>query len=338
MATIKDVAKVAGVSISTVSHVLNGTRFVSPDTAEKVMSAVAGLHYAPSAVARSLKQSRTRTLGMLVTRSANPFFAEVVQGVEDACYRKGYQLLLSNTANDEQRQLACLQSLVERRVDGLILLSIADTPLLRQQLATLSEMPLLLLDTDIAGVKALRVKGDANKGGYQAARCLLARGRREIGFIGHTACHPVTEERLQGVRRAVAEQGVGIPDSWVIDGNLDCESGYSAMRRLLHLPERPDAVIAANDLMAMGAMRAIQEQGLRIPEDIALVGYDDIALTAYTSPPLTTIRQSGDKMGQMAAEVLIAAIAGDGEREHSVVIEPELVLRGTVAAAAQRPH
>ena len=338
MATIKDVAKAAGVSISTVSHVLNGTRFVRPDTTEKVMSAVAGLHYAPSAVARSLKQSRTRTLGMLVTRSANPFFAEVVQGVEDACYRQGYQLLLSNTANDEQRQLACLQSLVERRVDGLILLSIADTPLLRQQLATLNEMPLLLLDTDIAGIKALRVKGDSIKGGYQAARCLLAQGRREIGFIGHTSRHPVTEERLQGVRHAASEQGVGIPDSWIIDGNLDCESGYSAMCRLLHLPERPDAVIAANDLMAMGAMRAIQEQGLRIPEDIALIGYDDIALTAYTSPPLTTIRQSGDKMGQMAAETLIAAIAGNGECEHSVVIEPELVQRGTVATSDQQPH
>ncbi len=328
MATIKDVARRACVSISTVSHVLNGTRFVSEDTTQQVQQAVKDLNYKPSALARSLKTNRTNTIGMLTGSNTNPFFAEVIHGVEACCYERGYHLVLCNSGDDLNKQASYLQTLEEKRIDGLLVMSANSDPaffdLLRDRQSDRRVRPLVVLDCHEPNLEADIIMEDPEQGGYEATRYLLAHGHTAIGCISGPKGISPSSGRLAGYGRAMAEAGRRVDNNWLLEGELTAESGYQQAVKLLNHGKLPTALFIGNDLMAMGVMCAIQERGFKIPQDISVIGYDNIELAAYTFPPLTTINQPKSELGRLAANTLI-------DRIENPAIKPEVrTLRSTL--------
>ena len=331
MSTIKRVAAHAGVSATTVSHVLNRTRPVSEETRLAVEKAVRQLRYVPSAVARSLRQQATNTVGLLISDNANPFFAELSRGIEDVCYRHGYSVFLCNSYEDADRQERHLRMLLERRVDGVLVGSTGDLDAVARQLAD-ADVPVVVVDRPVPGAQADTVRIDHALGSYLATRHLLELGHRAIGCITGPASAPsVSPPRLAGYRRALVEWGLEAPARWVTEGDFTARGGYLAAGRLL-LQARLTALFVSNDPMAIGAMRRVAEWGLSIPRDFSVVGFDGIALGAYVEPGLTTVNQSTRHLGEVAAARLIERIRGERSgRFLDVVIEPKLVVRGSTA-------
>ena len=304
MTSIKDVARMAGVSVTTVSHVLNKTRAVHAGTQARVMAAVHSLGYVPSAVARSLKMNATHTIGMLVPNNSNPYFAELVRAVEDACFAAGYALLLCNTDDNADRQQVYLDVLSQKRVDGLIVASTSDDALMSLHLSK-TAIPMVLIDRAIAGLNQPCVQTDHVQGGMLATQHLLGLGHQRIACIGGPEQLHSSEQRVCGWRQAL--QQVGLPADLLTYGDFTVNGGYMAMWSLLHAAPtaRPTAVLACNDLMAMGALRAVHECDLRVPQDVAVVGYDDIELASYTHPALTTVAQPVVAMAHQAMALLL---------------------------------
>ncbi|MGI9281754.1 MAG: LacI family DNA-binding transcriptional regulator [Endozoicomonas sp.] len=334
MATIKDVARQAGVSISTVSHVLNGTRFVSEDKAYRVRQAVEALNYKPSAVARSLKTNKTYTIGMLTGSNANPFFAEVIHGVEATCYERGYHLVLCNSDDNLDKQASYLQTLEEKRIDGLLVMSAHSDPGFFEMLREHCQWPLVILDCQAPGMEADVIMEDPEQGGYEATRHLLDNGHRSIACISGPADLSPSSQRLAGYHRALEESGIPAENGWIVEGRLTAESGFEAVNRLLdgldNGQQPPSALFVGNDLMAMGVICALQTRGYRIPDDISVIGYDDIELASYTSPPLTTIHQPKAELGRLAADTLITRIENPGQKPEVKTLRSTLVERQSV--------
>lgn len=328
LATIKDVARLAGVSTSTVSHVINQNRYVSSEIQDRVTAAITQLSYTPSALARSLKMNQTRTIGMLVTTSSNPFYAEVVKGVEDSCYERGYSLILCNTADDEQRMSRSLETLMQKRVDGILLMCneghISLSPLFERY----PQLPIVMMDwSPFTGISDV-IEENASLGGELATQHLIDRGYQNIACITGPLDKSTAERRLKGYARALYRAGRIYRDDYVVNADFEFAGGVAAMEQLLTVSPRPDAVFAGNDAMAVGVYQALYQAQLRIPEDIAVIGYDDIELSRYLTPPLSTIHQPKDTLGQLAIDLLLHRIEGKVEEEQvSLVLTPELVLR-----------
>jgi LacI family transcriptional regulator len=337
MATIKDVASRAGVSATTVSHVVNATRPVSDAVRARVDEAIRALGYVPSAVARSLKSNTTRTLGMLIPNSSNPYFAEIVRAVEDRCFAAGYTLILCNTDDAPQRQSVYLKVLAERRIDGLIVVSTGDDDALVAQLHGL-QMPAVLLDREIADPGCDMVETAHAEGALLAVRHLTALGHRRIACIAGPAHVTAGEQRIAGWRQALAEAGVASPaDALLWRGGFTSQGGYEAMQAVLRgtpgMP-RPSAVFVCNDLMAIGALRAAHESAVRVPEDLSVVGFDDIELAAYASPPLTTVAQPKERIGALAVGMLLERLGSPRREARKVMLQPELRVRASTARHA----
>jgi len=339
-ATIKDVARIAGVSVSTVSHVVNRTRPVAAGTASRVEQAVNDLGYRPSGVARALKGDRMRTLGMLVTSSTNPFFAEVIRGVEERCFERGYSLILCNTGDFEPRLSSYLSTLLSKRIDGLVVMT---TNVSRDFLARLDirrGLPVIALDTGpIDGVSL--VNDDSVAGGRLAGDFLIGRGFRRIAILAGPQGHPRSAERLQGVHEAAAAWGIELDFQVIEADELTLSGGYRAMQELLASkpgPGRCEAVFCCNDLIAAGALCALAKSGLSVPRDISVMGYDDIELAAYTVPPLTTIRQPASDIGRRAADVLIDRLQSGDTQTQDERLPPVLIQRQSVGWAAGREN
>lgn len=330
MATIKDVAKLAGVSTSTVSHVMNATRFVSDDMRERVNEAVRALDYRPSSIARSLKVKRTGTIGMLVTTSSNPFFAEVVQGVEQRCYERGYTLFLCNTKGDVSRMKANLDALEEKRVDGLLVLcSVSNKALLRLFESQVS-VPIVVTDGEPATDNIDRIYDNSQYGGYIATQHLIKMGHTQIGCVSGPMDRRSASERVEGFLKAMGEAGLKVRKDWIIEGDFNCESGIQAMRILHHLPERPDALFVCNDMMAFGVINEATRIGIQVPADLSIIGYDDIYIARYMTPPLTTIHQPTSKLGTMVVDTLLDRLDTKRSKGEIIRIEPNLVKRESV--------
>ena len=332
MATIKDVARHAQVSVTTVSHVLNGTRHVAPAGRQRVEQAIRELAYVPSAIARSLKRNNTRTLGMLIPNSSNPYFAEVVHAVEDRCFGAGYNLILCNTKDEAHRQGSYLQVLAERRIDGLIVVSTGHDASLAQQLQGLA-IPTLLVDREIEVPEQPcdLVETAHRQGGWLATQHLLGLGHRRIACIGGPEGLLPSEQRIAGWRDALAAAGQDA-SGLLWHGHFTSQGGFDAMRGLLGLTQPPSAVFVANDLMAMGALCAAHERHLRVPEALSIVGFDDIELAAFTSPPLTTVAQPKQRIGALAVDMLLERIDGKRQDRRQVLLQPELALRGSTTS------
>ena len=336
MATIKDVARHAEVSVTTVSHVVNGTRRVSPEGRERVEAAIRALGYVPNAIARSLKSNNTRTLGMLIPNSSNPYFAEIVHAVEDRCFGAGYNLILCNTNDEAHRQGTYLQVLAERRIDGLIVVSTGHDATLPNQLAGLG-IPTVLVDREIeiAEQPCDLVETAHMQGGLLATQHLLQLGHQRIACIGGPTGLAPSEQRIAGWRSALVAAGLGQGDGLLWHGHFTSQGGYEAMHALLRAATPPTAVFVCNDLMAMGALCAAHERGLRLPEALSMVGFDDIELTAFTSPPLTTVAQPKQRIGALAVDMLLERIDGKRQDARKVMLQPELRVR---ASTAPRPQ
>jgi len=309
-ATIGDVARRAGVSTATVSRVLAGLGGARADTRERVLDAARELGYRPSAVARSLKLRTTQTLGLIITDIENPFFPQLVRAVEDVAREHGFALLLCNATDDPDREASYLDLLVDRRVDGVV---IAVSGLGARHGEWLAEppLPVVLVNTVAPGLPHPSIASDSADGGRQAAAHLLDLGHRRIGVLTAGVRNADAPARVAGVRRALEERGLAAGAVPIVVGEPGVGGGEAALERLLADAPDTTGVIAYNDLMAIGAMRAIRASGRTVPGDISVVGFDDVAIAAYTDPPLTTIAQAIGELGRWAVERLVERLSDD---------------------------
>ena len=323
--TIADVAREAGVSRQTVSRVLNGKGEIRASTRESVTHVIERLGYSPSGIARSLATNKTLTVGLVVPDITNPFFPEIARGVEDVARERGYEMFLCNSVEDPEREDDVLRALQDKRVDGTIICSsrLSDERLfsrLRQQRAA------VLVNRHAPPELAGTVRVDDAEGTFQAVDHLLAGGRSAIGFL----CGPPTSrsgiERVRGFKSALSAAGTGFDETLMRPCPPDPKGGYEAALALLS--ERPeiDGLVCYNDLVAVGALRACAGLGSRVPDDVAIVGCDDIMVARLLSPALTTLRVPKYDIGATAARMLLDRINGRGGKDE-VLLQPELIVR-----------
>lgn len=326
MTTIREVAESAGVSYATVSHVINNTRLVSPETRERVLAAMSKLNYRPNALARSLRQGKTNTIGLVLPDSANPFFAEISRSIEDEAFKQGYSVFLCNTELDTQRELFYVDVLSKKQVDGIIFVAAGDQAdsldfLLRQN------MPVVMVDRDVPNVEVDAVLTDNQLGGYLATRHLIELGHRRIACIAGPSSITPSAERVIGYRRALEEANLPYEENLVVCGDYHSQSGMEITHAILQMNPRPTAIFALNDLMALGALRAVAEVDCSVPEDLAVVGYDDLELAHFTNPPLTTIAQPKKEIGAQAVNLLVDRMSQRSRPPIRLVLAPELIVR-----------
>lgn len=328
MSTIKHVAARAGVSFTTVSHVLNGTRRVSESARQRVEQAIAEMGYSPSAVARSLKTSETFVLGVLVPNITNPFFAELTRGIEDFCRQTDYSVFLCNSDDDPERQGRYLQTLLERRVDGLLLAAAAGEAEALARRLEAARVPTVVVDRDVPGLTADMVRVDHQGGARLAVRHLLSLGHRAIACLSGPSQFAVSRARVAGWREAMAEAGIKVKARWLLEGDFSAPVGHELTRSLLAQGE-VSAIFASNDLLAIGALRAAAEQGVAVPDVLSVIGFDGIDLGGYVHPGLTTVGHPIRTLGETAAGVLIERIAQRGADKREVVLPAALIERGS---------
>lgn len=329
MATIADIAKEAGVSRATVSLALNGKPGVAPETRRRILEIAERLNYRPNASARGLALQRTQTIGVIVPDISSPFYAELVRGVEQEASRQGFYLILATTLGKASREERCFQLLGERRVDGILILTPRGDEELVQRIQGRG-FPLVVVDRDIPSSDGVvEVIVDNFHGALSAVNHLLSLGRQRIAYINGIPELQASRDRLRGYKVALQEYGLELNPKQIVTGNFTWEGGYEAMKELLSSCPHVDSVFAASDSMAIGAIRAIREQGLRVPEDIAVVGFNDVPLAAQVDPPLTTVRQPIGEMGEIACHLLIQLIEGKVIPHRKVILQTQLVVRGS---------
>ncbi|MCL6614128.1 MAG: LacI family transcriptional regulator [Firmicutes bacterium] len=334
-ATIKDVARLAGVSRSTVSRVLNAKSEVDPETATRVWQAVKELDYHPNTSARALVRQRTDTIGVMVADVTNPFYEKIIKGIEATANAAGLNLAFYNSYEDlAGRRKIILSALEGSRVDGLIVVGshLGDKSTLLEMAAR--GLAISLVERNFADPSIPCVVSDNKTGARLAVEHLLGLGHRRIAFITGNLHYQTAIERLEGYKETLSSHGIPIEDELIAFGDFEHKSGYEAMKQLLALPQRPTAVFASNDMMAIGAMQAIGEAGLSVPGDVAVVGYDDITFASMVYPQLTTIRQPLYEMGALAAQGLIERLRNGHDTEPFKKFLPvELVIRKSCGAS-----
>ncbi|NOH78810.1 LacI family DNA-binding transcriptional regulator [Vibrio sp. RE86] len=330
MATMKDIAKLAGVSTSTVSHVINKSRFVSEEISERVNKAARELNYRPSALARSLKVNRTKTIGMLVTTSTNPFFGEVVKGVERSCYHQGYNLILCNTEGDNERMRGSIDTLLQKRVDGLILMCSSLEGERIDVFEQYPDIPVVVMDWGPMLFTSDKIQDNSLRGGYLAAKHLIDNGHKDIGCITGPLIKHQAQMRYEGYKRALIEAQLSFHADWIVESDFECEGGYEAFNRMYEKGPLPSSIFVCNDMMAMGVINAAHEKGIKIPEDLSIIGYDDIHIAKFMTPSLTTIHQPKYRLGKAAVEALLNKVEGRETDAQVVQLEPTLVSRNTI--------
>jgi LacI family transcriptional regulator len=329
---MKQVAKRAGVSISTVSHVINNTRAVSDEVRTRVQGIVDELRYVPSAVARSLKNDKTHTIGVLVPNSSNPYFAELIRWIEDAAFELGYHIILCNTHGGDRKQTAYLRLLMEKRIDGLVLVaSGADNA--QELLLRHEDVPIIQLERALPGLGADLVLAGQEEGAWLATRHLIELGHRAIACVSGPADLPRSRERVGGFLRAMREAGLAVPAEDVLHVEFTSAGGHAAFGSLLARPQRPTAVFVTSDLMAIGGLCAAGSAGVRVPAELSVVGYDDIGAACYAAPPLTTIAPPKREMARLAIGRLIERIRGVHGPLRSIALPSALVVRASTAPA-----
>jgi LacI family transcriptional regulator len=330
-ATIRDVAREAGVSVATVSRVFNNSGPVREETRRRISEVALRLRYSPNSAARSLSTRQTDVIGVLLPDLYGEFYSEVIRGIDQLVQREGWHLLVSSSHNERTDIEAALRAM-RGRVDGLLVMSPdLDAQALAENLP--ANLPVVLLNCEVDG-RAYDSLNIDNYGGARAMmRHLLERGHRRIGLITGLPRNHDARERLRGSQAALVAAGVAAEPGLVVQGDFSEDSGYRAARVLLERGPLPSAIVAGNDSMAIGALSALAESGVRVPEDVALVGFDDIPIARYVAPPLTTVRVRIPELGGRAAARLLAALAKDGPREPVQELLPtELVIRRSCGA------
>jgi len=329
---LTDVAELAGVSTATVSRVLNGLGPTSEDVRTRVLRAAKELDYHPNWLARSLRARRTNTVGLVLPDIENPFFTSLVKGAERAAGTRGWNLILCNSDEDVEREEALVRTLAERKIDGLLLCAAAGPHdfLARYQ----RHLPIVAVNRLIPGASVPSVTADNEQGAYDAASHLLAKGLRPLALLLGTPNLSTTEARLAGCRRAAEALGLAPEDMFLKVGYGRTDEGYKAAGECLDETPRPRAIVAFNNLMAEAALRAIHDRGLRCPEDVALIGFDDFRSAAAMTPPLTVVEQDPVGMGEKAVEVLGDVVASGEAAVCNTVLPARLLLRASCGCPA----
>ena len=324
--TIKDVAREAGVSINTVSRALNGKPDVNPETKRLVLEAAQRLKYTPNKLARGLRSNKTGVIGVIVADIANPFFSAVVKGMGKAAKGLGYSIILQDTGENYENEEEAIRIMISEQVDGLLITPVQTE---NRSIHTLQEsgIPFVLVARHFSDLDTDYVVVDDVQGGYLATTHLIEKGHEKIAFINGPACNSSAIERFQGYKKALEEHNIELNEKLMRNGALTMEDGYTHGKALLmgHGP-RPTALFTFSDFVALGAMKAVREVGLRIPDDIAIVGYDDIDFAFCLEVPLTTVRVLKKEMGKKAVSVLEKKI-DEHEGQSHLKMPVELVVR-----------
>jgi len=329
--SIKEVARRAKVSTATVSRTLNNSPDVRPHTAEKVRQAIAELNYYPNTHARTLVSGRSRIFGLIISDITNPFFPDLVRGFEDAAVHRGQEVIIGNTDYNPRRMAHCIRRMLERKVDGVAIMTSETDPALLEELVR-RKVPTALLDTGKAGEASAVIHIDYAHGIQQAVKHLMALNHRRIAFIAGPPELPSARTRREAFVAGIESHGTKMDPALLVESDHKIEGGAAAMTRLLKLSHRPTAVMASNDLSAIGALGAIYEAGLRVPDDISLVGFDDISFAHLTQPPLTTVRVSRSQLAETAFHALEGLLHGHGESRRDYSITTQLVVRSSTRA------
>ncbi|MCC6169372.1 MAG: LacI family DNA-binding transcriptional regulator [Caldilineaceae bacterium] len=342
--TLRDVAQHAGVSPKTVSNVLNDWPYVTDETRAKVQASIEALGYRQSILAAGLRSGRTKTIGVVIPDITNPFFGQVVRGCEDVLYAAGYSIFLCNTNEDAVKERAYLDSLVSRGVDGLLLFGArADSAALAALVP--GDLPIVAEDSPAHDLNTTVIEIDNRGGAALATRHLLESGHRRIAHLGGPSERAAATGRQEGYRQALESAGIGYDPALVVRCRPTLRGGYHAALHLLgrhigqHIGEPPPtALFCYNDLMAVGAMVACRRLGLTIPGDLALVGFDDIAIASLVTPILTTVRVQQYQLGRLASDLLLQRLAGSGDVASQVKFPVELIVRGSCGARQISPE
>jgi LacI family transcriptional regulator len=338
MPTIQDVARKAGVAPITVSRVINNSGYVSDETRQKVEAAVSELNYVPNTIARSLRLKQTHTLALVLTDITNPFWTTVARSVEDVANAAGFNVFLCNTDESVAKQDGYLRALLQKRVDGVLLvpaeMDVELLPWIQGQ-----DTPIVVVDRRVAYAPVDVVRCDAEGGAYQLVRHLLDLGHRRIAVLSGPQEVSTAADRVAGYCRAMAEAGIEVEPEWLRFGRFTQASGYEMAQQLVRSESRPTAMFGVNNFIALGALRALKEAGIRVPEDVSLVAFDDFASEFVVEPFLTVADQPAYEMGRRAAELLLARLSEDGPDSYQEVVLPTRVIvrRSSAPPSGEKP-
>lgn len=325
--TIKDIAKLSGVSTATVSKVINHKDSdIGKSTIERVKKIIEEQKYSPNIVARSMITKKTKTIGLVIPDVRNPFFTDLARGAEDVANERGYSLLFCNTDDDLKKEIKYINNLIEKQIDGIALAGAA----IRDQ--SLEEnmdikIPIVSLDRNVyfKGIEG-KIEVDNFSGAYDAVNHLVQLGHKKIMFLSGQVNIKLSKDRLEGYKRALSDNGIDYNENLVVVGRYSSEFGYETMKNMV-LDKEITAIFCGNDLIAIGAMNALKEKHISIPEDISIVGFDDIYISTLVSPPLTTVRQPSYEIGYLAIETLIDILECKKDFSKKVEIKLELKIR-----------
>lgn len=327
--TIKDIAKKGDVSVTTVSRVLNNKPDVGDDTRTKILKIIDEMNYNPNSVARGLVTQKTHTIGLIIPDISNPFFPQVARAVEDKAQKLGYSVIFFNTDNHLEREKKAVELLKSKQVDGLIVsLSLGNEKILKQLKA--SNYPVIQIDRSVLSNSYPLVSIDNTNSAYQMVEYMLKKGHTKIAHISGDLNTTTGRERMNGYKKALLDYGLKINKDYIVAGDYTQHSGFKAMQKLLKLKERPTAVFAANDLSAAGVYKALFAVNLKIPDDIAVAGHDDIDIASLLRPELTTMRQPKYSLGERAVTVLLRMINNQKTDIENQILKTDLIIRESV--------
>nr|WP_205825197.1 LacI family DNA-binding transcriptional regulator [Bacillus sp. RO1] len=327
VATIKDVAKLAGVAVSTASYALNNVNKVSPATMKKVQEAARELNYMKNGFASDLKRTKTNTIALILRDLSGPFYSELIKGVQEVTTAHGYDLIACSSVGGTQSTAA--KFLKEKRVDGAIILAHNITNDIVLESAR-EGFPIVVLDRKIDHEFVYQVEVDNFHGGYAATEYLINKGYREVGYVSGPMNSHDNQMRFDGYMAALREHGIQYQNKWKLSGDFTREGGYRATKMLIAQRQLPEAIFYANDEMAIGGLQAFKENKISVPDDISIIGYDDIQMAEYVNPPLTTVRQPKYEVGALAVHVVFQALAKEDTVENYYNLSTEIVERKSV--------
>lgn len=326
--SMQDIAEAADVSIATVSRVLNKSSRVRQETANRVLEVANKLNYRPDRVARRMrvKSSDSLIIGLILTDIGNPFFSELSRGVEDVAYNNKHAILTCNTDEDPEKEKFYIDSMLSEKVSGMIIAPTKGNKEFLSQLKS-NNYPIVCVDRYPNGLNIDTVTIDNEQGAYQAVKRLVDLGHKRIGIINGIKGVSTTKERYGGYKKALKEAGIAISNDLVIFENYKESGGRNAIRKFLSLDDSPTAIFSTNNLMTLGCYEEMYEQNIQIPEDIAIIGFDDMPWAVALNPPLTAVRQPSYELGQSAAELLLKRLNSTNGNTMHLVLDPKLVVR-----------
>lgn len=325
---LRVLAAKAGVSINTASRAINDKPDINPLTKEKILRIAREIGYVPNASAVALRTQKTRTLGVIIADNNNPFYAEVLSGIEAEAKANNYHIILTNTRRDYQEEENAIELLLGKQVDGLLIAPVQEK---NEDIYKLigSKIPFVVVGRDYEDLSIDAVYSDELKGGYIATEYLIKKGFKNISYIGGYTYKSPARRRLEGYKKALTDYGIAIKENLIKIGDIDIKDGYNQTKDMFDQGINFQAIFAYNDMMAFGAVKAIKERGLEIPGDIGVVGYDNILFSSLVSPPLTTVNLKKDELGRESVRLLLSKINGYRKKNKKIVLDVDLLIRGT---------